>query len=196
MELSILNIRLMSYFMPKSDFEVYCFAHNKSCLPLILETLKKNQIKRIHILENKIEMSGVSIYDFNKQFFEKNGITVVLIPYNEDIIQTKIESEIILKWFSKNNVKKLVVVCPIFHILRASMTIISSVIDKNYSIEVIPLSSKVKDWGVKYITHQGKNENNIWNLTQDEIKRVKIYQEKGDIKENQEIFNYLLYYNK
>ena len=64
MELSILNIRLMSYFMPKSDFEVYCFAHNKSCLPLILETLKKNQIKRIHILENKIEMSGVSIYDF------------------------------------------------------------------------------------------------------------------------------------
>lgn len=181
--------------MPKSDFEVYCFAHNKSCLPLILETLKKNQIKRIHILENKIEISGVSTYDFNKEFYEKNGIKVILIPYDEDIIQTKIESEIILNWFLKNNVKKLVVVSPIFHILRASMTVISSVIDRNFNLKVIPLSSKVKDWEVKYITHQGKNENNIWNLTHDEINRIKTYQEKGDIKENQEIFNYLLYHN-
>lgn len=191
MDLLILNTKILSFNKPTSEFEVYCFAHNISCLPLIVQTLINKSIKKIHILGNNEIISGVSVFEVNKAFYEENGITVIEIPYQEKIIHTKIESDFILSWFIKKGVNKLVIISPLFHILRSTMTIISSVIDNNYKINIIPISNNIDDWDKKFITHQGKNKNTIWNLINDEFERIKKYQIKGDIKDESVILKYL-----
>ncbi len=174
-----------------NDYFVYCFAHNQVSLNSIISTLKKYNINSIYLINNKVKMSGVENYEFNRNFYENNGINVCPIDYHNSIIQTKIESIEIIKFIIKNNIKKIILIAPIFHILRASLTFISTAIDYNCSLKIISILDNNCLWQNKYITHQGKNESNVDILIDDEINRINKYTQKGDIKDIQTIINYI-----
>lgn len=174
-----------------NDAIVYCFAHNSSSIETIILTLKKYNINKIFLINNKKSVSGVETFDYNMRIYNDNNIKVTPIDYNESIIQTKIESNAVIDYLIKHNINKIILIAPIFHILRASLTFISSAMEYNFFINITSLLDNNCIWNNKYITHQGQNELTVDLLLDKEIERIKIYTQKGDIKDIKLILNYL-----
>lgn len=194
--LARLSIRICLDIIPnKLDGKtvIYCFAHNNINLKLIADAIKdKSIIYQTYILNNKKYMSGVSQGVEVENFYKSNNINVKLIEYNEDWINTKIESNCVIDWAHKNEVKNIIICAPVFHIVRAFMTIVSSIIEKNININIYALPAMVNNWNNETISHQGLNKTSFNNFIQIELDRIIKYTEKGDIKEPEEIWKYIL----
>ncbi len=170
---------------------IYCFAHNYSCLDPMIMTLKKYRIKKIHLINNQKKMSGVDIYETNKHKYNQNNISVVPIEFEEQIIHTKNESNAVVEYMIKNKIKKIILITPVFHILRASLTFISTLIDYQLSVNVSSLLDNNCDWSNNYTTHQGISQSNADDLIDKELERITTYSQKGDIKPLNEIIDYI-----
>lgn len=170
---------------------IYCFAHNYSCLDPIITTLKKYNIKKIHLINNQKKMSGVDIYETNKLKYNQNNISVDPIEFEQPLIHTKNESNAVVEYMIKNKIKKIILIAPVFHILRASLTFISTLIDHQLSIDVSSLLDNNCDWSNYYTTHQGISQLNTSHLIDKEIERITTYTQKGDIKPLDEIMDFI-----
>ena len=188
MDLLNLSIRIFSDTIPK-EFHTYCFAHNIETLDSIIETLIENKISEIIILENKKELSGVSDYIKTNIKYTSRGIKTTNIKFDDDMINTRNESEYVIKWCHENNIKNLLLISPVFHTLRSTMTFISTMIDLNINLNIFVLPSKI-NWSKKYITHQGLSNEFSQKLVESENQRIQKYTLKGDIKEPKVILNY------
>lgn len=201
MELAKLSTRILCDNIPESVLLysktiIYCFAHNDINLPLITKSvfeLKKKYNIPCYILNNKEFMSGVSKYDEVKDYYLKNNINVLPISYNNNWINTKIESDAVIDWCIDKNIKNIIICAPVFHITRAYMTIVSSLIDINRNlINIYSLPAKIDDWKNTTITHQGKNINSFNNFIEVELDRIIQYSEKKDIKKPEIIWEYIM----
>ena len=141
MDLLNLSIRIFSDTIPK-EFNTYCFAHNIETLDSIINTLAENNINETLILENKIEMSGVSEFNKTNNKFTSRGIKTNKIKFDDSMINTKNESEYVIRWCHQNNIKNLLLVSPVFHTLRSTMTFISTMLDLNVNLNIFILPSK------------------------------------------------------
>lgn len=194
MDLTQLSIRILYDIIPNSLLDntvIYCFAHNDINIPFIAETIKplSNRFP-IYILKNIGYMSGVSDYKDVFKCYNNFNVSTNLIPYNDNWINTKIESIAVINWCVTNNIKNLIICAPIFHIIRAYMTIVSSLSHHNINIYAIP--AQIKKWSNTTITHQGKNINSFNNFINIELDRIEKYILKGDILEPKSIWDYML----
>ena len=179
--------------MNKDETAIYCFAHHKINIPLMSRALSYHDMNYdVYILENKRMMSGVSCFEDNKEIYKERNITVKPIPYDEKWINTKIECNTILSFFLDRNIKNLILVAPAFHIERATMTCISSLIDKGkeHYISLYSKAASIDNWNERTISHQGRTECSFYNMVLLEKQRIKEYTQKGDIRSVSEITDY------
>lgn len=174
-----------------SNTLIYCFSHNIETINPMIDMLKKHNIKKIHIIKNLVAVSGVDNYKIIEEKYNKNNITCVLIPFNHEIIHTKNESNTVIKYAMDNLYKNIIVVAPIFHVLRATMTIISSAIEQYANIRITSIINETLKWNTYYSTHQGNTNTSLTNIMDLEIERILKYTEKGDIKSCSDIWEYL-----
>lgn len=195
MDLTQLSIRILYDIIPDSLLDnntaIYCFAHNDINIPFIATTIQpfSNRFP-IYILKNIGYMSGVSDYKDVIALYNSFDISTKVIEYNDNWINTKIESNAVISWCASNNIKNLIISAPIFHIIRAYMTIVSSLSDHNINIYAIPV--KINQWSNITITHQGKNRNSFNNFIKIELERIEKYILKGDILQPNIIWDYML----
>lgn len=178
-----------------SKFSVYSYAHNEINIPLIATTIRDSKLPfGTYILDNKTPMSGVSDSSKISRIYANYGVGAQKIPYNETWINTKIESDTVAQWAAENEIELLIICAPVFHMVRAYMTLVSSLIDKNLDkkINVYALASKMNEWKDTTISHQGKQVTSYNNFIKLENLRIIKYQEKGDIRSNKEIWNFLV----
>ena len=188
-----LAIRILSdFWLPKNKI-IYCFAHNDLNIRTMAMAINKNcqDYSSIYILKNNKSMSGVSNYQDVNNIYSKFDIKANFINYEHSFINTRIESEEIIKWAQKNNITELIICAPPFHILRAFMTLISASIDLNYYIKIYCLTGIVDNWRENTISHQGNSNMSFNDFIESELKRIETYTKKGDIKETNKIWEYL-----
>tara|TARA_Y100000389_G_scaffold86536_1_gene83216 strand:+ start:2751 stop:3374 length:624 start_codon:yes stop_codon:yes gene_type:complete len=199
--LADLSVRICFDALPPTDqlysqnFSVYSFAHNEINIPHIADKIRKSGLNMgTFILDNKVAMSGVSKSSTVEDIYKQYGVLAQKIPYNNTWINTKIEADRIADWAHENKLKYLIVCSPVFHTVRSYMTLVSSLIDKNYDkdIKVYALGAEVVNWKSMTISHQGKKVTSFNEFIKLENDRIKVYQEKGDIKSNDEIWNYII----
>jgi len=174
-----------------SNTLVYCFSHKISSLDPMINMLKIHNINKIHIIKNLYSVSGVESYDKIVKKYNDNNIECNLIQFNYDIIQTKYESDTVIKYAIDNMYNKIIIVAPIFHILRSTMTLISSTIQQNKNIDITSIINHTSNWNDNYITHQGNCNDTITNILDYEFERILKYIAKKDIKSCEEIWEYL-----
>ena len=179
--------------MNKDETAIYCFAHHKINIPLMSRALSYHDMKYdVYILENKELMSGVSCFKDNKELYKERNINVKPIPYDENWINTKIECDAILSFFLEKQIKNIILVAPAFHIERATMTCISSLIDKGKEQDICLFSkaASIENWNDHTISHQGKTECSFYDMVLLEEERIQKYTQKGDIHSVPEIMEY------
>ena len=181
---------------PPSDTNrhIYCFAHNNINIITMVNKLKTfvQHSDIIYILGNTEAMSGVSSATEVKLLYQQQNLKVKLIPYQQNWINTRIESEAVVKWCQLKQIKNIIVCAPPFHIVRATMTFISVAMDANLDLKVYAANGLVNDWQKISISHQGKNRNTFNEFIGIEIDRILKYTEKGDIKSGTDIWQYFL----
>lgn len=179
--------------MNRDETAIYCFAHHKINVPFMSRVLSYHDMMYpVYILENNTHMSGVSCFNDNKDLYQDRDIHVNPIPYHENWINTKIECDAILSFFMERNIKNIILVAPAFHIERAMMTCISSLIDKGkeQDIRLFSRAASIDDWNDNTISHQGKTECSFYDMVLLEKERVQKYTNKGDIRPVTEIKEY------
>lgn len=192
MELHKLTMRIFSNPIEiDSNTLVYCLSHNLSMLDDMIYSLQRYNIEKIHIIKNQHAMSGVPNYNNVVEKYSLFAIDTELIPFEYDIIHTKNESNAVLKYALEHNYKRIILVAPIFHILRASMTMISSAIENMANIKFCSIINQTSTWNTLCSTHQGHTYTTLYNTLDLEFERIVKYMEKGDIKNCGEIWQYL-----
>jgi hypothetical protein len=180
--------------MNKDETAIYCFAHHKINIPIMSRALSYHDMNYpVYILENKTPMSGVSCFEDNKELYKERNINVKPIPYDEDWINTKIECHAILSFFIERNIKNVILVAPAFHIERAVMTCISSLIDKGKErdVHIFSKAASIDNWNDDTISHQGNTECSFFDMVLLEKERIAKYTQKGDILSVAKIMEYL-----
>ena len=174
-----------------SNTLVYCFSHNLSMLDNMIYSLQIYNIKKIHIIKNQHAISGVPNYEDVVNKYKLFAIETELIPFDYDIIQTKHESDAVIKYALEHKYKRIILVAPIFHILRGTMTMISSAIENMANIKFCSIINQTLNWNALCSTHQGNTYTTLSNTLDLELERIANYIEKGDIKKCDEIWQYL-----
>lgn len=179
---------------------IYCFAHHPSNIPQLVEAVRRIHLHvPVYILGNQDCMSGVLTYNKNKHIYRENGIEVNEIPYTLDIINTKTESNCVTLFCKQQQIKNVILVAPSFHIVRATMTFITSYMDISQNeyrqdnkdtMKIYSLSNAKRNWNECVISHQGKTNCSYFEMVELEYDRITRYTKKGDIKPYQEILNY------
>ena len=198
MSQSQLSIRIIYDIIPEelnTNTIAYCFAHNDINIPYMAKHMKRlNELCPIYILNNLNYMSGVSDFKTVEKIYNSFDIPIKLIDYENTWINTKIESIALIDWCIKHKIKNILICAPIFHIVRAYMTVVSSLLDKdtNIDINIYALSAPIDNWTNTTITHQGKNVNSFNNFIRIELDRIDEYIKKGDIKDPSNIWDYMM----
>ena len=139
-------------------------------------------------------MSGVSECNTVERLYNNFDIPIKFIQYENNWINTKIESIAVIDWCIENKIKNIIICAPIFHIVRAYMTMVSSQLEKesNIDINIYAQSAPIDKWSNTTITHQGENINSFNNFIRIELDRIDEYILKGDIKCPQQIWDYMM----
>ena len=193
MELYKLNTRIFSNKIDynRNNLMVYCFAHNICMIEHIVDGLIQHNIYAVHILKNIKQMSGVENYEVIEKKYKELGISVIFIPFFEDMINTKNESNRVIEYAMMNKIDNIIICAPTFHILRASLTIISSAIQNGVNINISSIIVNNSNWNRQCITHQGNTMDTYHNILELELDRIYEYMKKGDILSFKVIWQYL-----
>jgi hypothetical protein len=190
-----LSIRICNDDYPQSNGRFfYCFAHNDINIEVMAKGIKNilQDKDKVYIIKNNIKCSGVSKYNDVIDIYNSFGIYPLMIDYKHDWINTRIESEEVINWTQKNEIKKLIICAPPFHLVRAFMTAASVIIENKYDISLYAIPGYVNNWRDITISHQGLNKNSFNSFIDIELERIKNYIKKGDIKSLLEIWNYIM----
>ena len=195
---SQLSIRIIYDIIPKDLIEntiIYCFSHNDINIPHMAKHIQLiSGIYPTYILNNPVYMSGVSDCNTVGKLYHSYSIPINFIDYENNWINTKIESISVIDWCIKKKIKNIIICAPIFHIVRAYMTTVSSLLDKepNIDMNIYATSAPIDKWSNTTITHQGKNINSFNNFIGIELDRIEEYVIKGDIKDPSIIWDYMM----
>lgn len=196
MDLHKLNMRIFSKPIEYNinnvnKVMVYCFAQNISMIEHMVSGLKQHNIHTVHIIKNTKEISGVANYEEIEKKYKELGISVIPIPFFEETINTKKESNKVIDYAVMNKIDNIIICAPTFHILRATLTIISSAIQKGFNINFSSIIVNISNWNTLCITQQGSTKEAFHNLLELELDRIYEYTKNGDILAFKVIWNYL-----
>jgi hypothetical protein len=146
----------------------------------------------VYILGNSNPVSDILDFKNNFKIYKDNNILVKPIACPDlPMINTKVESDLIIDWAIKHNIKKIGICSPPYHLLRAFMTLVSSSIIKNYNISIFPYSGMIDDWNKIVVCHQGTHKESFSDMIDFEIERINKYIKKGDILTYKYILEYM-----
>ena len=169
---------------------IYLYAHQPHFYPFIfsnLNLLPKNI--KIYLLDSKPGLSGYNGFNQTKELLIKNNLkidsnNIIPIPFlyeNQNMINTYNESLSVVKYFMNNNISKILLASPIFHIPRAFITFLSSSIELKYNMNIFCfqcgyICNRNKK---KYIHSQGILEGTINELLEIELEKIILYNKEG-----------------
>ena len=117
----------------------------------------------------------------------KNFLSIFIYKYPN----TKNESNRVIEYAMINKIDNIIICAPTFHILRATLTILSSAIQKGVNINISSIIVKNSNWNRQCITHQGNTNDNYHTILEIELDRIYEYMKKGDILSFKVIWQYL-----
>jgi hypothetical protein len=119
-------------------------------------------------------------------------IETVPFPECDRTINTLSESRALLNFCTVRKLSRIVIVSPPFHQLRSTATLVSCLIaDYRTNLRVYSSAALPMNW-IEEATHsQGKLRGTRSSLVYEEIKRLRIYYRKGDLKHPRDIFHRL-----
>ena len=197
-----LTVQILCDKIPqKKDYMIYCFAHHDINVDIMAKTVNAlfseyKQTFPVYILGNITKLSGVSSSIKVKEIYDTYNIEVRIIPYNKESINTRIEVESIVEYFHNFKHNNIILVSPAFHSKRAFMTTISYLIDKSYDLSFYSKAATIYDCTTETISHQGLTKCSFSEMVNLEQKRIVTYTQKGDIRNCNEIIEYLKSRNK
>ena len=108
------------------------------------------------------------------------------------MINTYNESLSLSKYLYDNHINDLIIIAPVFHLPRATITLISVIINTNTGTKIYPLSGKIFDWKNNILLHsQGTLRGNVNELFEKEILKIEEYTNKGDLLVIEKILEYM-----
>lgn len=193
-----LSVRILCDCIPeqlhRENTVIYCFAHHKVNVPIMAKTLSYMSVDYpIYIVDNEDEMSGVSSFKTNKKIYEKYHVeNIKPIPYGQTWINTKIECNAIIPFFVEKEIENVIIVTPAFHMERAIMTFVSSLMeqDEDRNIMVYAKPATIYNWNDITCSHQGRTTCSFFDMVQLEKERIDTYRKKGDIKSEKDVLHY------
>ena len=198
LSIKILCDKIPRAYIKNENCAIYCLAHHKMNIDIMAKSLialfdAHKQAYPVYILGNTTFMSGVPSFNEVRQIYEKYNIFVHIIPYSQSKINTRIECEAIINFFSAYCIQNVILVSPAFHSKRAYMTAVSVYLEKSPSVlmKIYSRPATIFDWSEETISHQGKTKCSFSDMVQLEENRIKSYTLKGDIKKADQIEEYV-----
>ena len=119
---------------------------------------------------------------------------IIPIPYTfpEGHINTLLEAISFAKFIQDKSLTSVGILCQAFHILRATMTLVSALKELKVQMNIHPYISEVGYWHDVLVHSQGIVKGSRLDLVDSELQRIRRYQEKGDILTEVEVLNYFI----
>lgn len=198
LSIKILCDKIPRMFAKDESCAIYCLAHHNINIDIMAKSINaffdsQKQTYPVYILGNTVHMSGVSSFYDVQQIYKKYNINVYIIPYSQSTINTRIECETVINFFSSYFVQNVILISPAFHSKRAFMTAVSVYLEtcSLLPMKIFSRPATIFDWSQETISHQGQTKCSFSDMVQLEEKRIKTYTLKGDIKDKSLIEDYL-----
>ncbi len=147
---------------------------------LIIDTEAMSGFPGFGVWENKLRECGISRNQIN-------SVTAAETP----ILNTLIEAEAMVRFAKSCAFEALYIVAAPFHQPRAFITSVSVVLREYPELQVYSFPGETLPWEEKVAHSQGLVKGSRRSLINEEMVRIKKYQETGDLVSFQEVINYL-----
>ena len=107
------------------------------------------------------------------------------------MLNTLIESEVIIRFAKKHRYRSLFVVAPPFQQLRALMTAVTVALREYPELLIYSYPGIAMSWQEEVIHSQGTLKAKRCDLIQEELERIEKYQRKGDLTTPEQVLSYL-----
>lgn len=123
---------------------------------------------------------------------EKSKLEAVApIPADTTILHTRIEAESMVTFAKQQGYKSMLVTAPPFHQPRAFMAAVTAALSLYPELKLYNYPGKVLPWQQEVTHSQGKVQDTRAGLIEGELKRIKKYQQQGELAEISQVLNYL-----
>lgn len=147
------------------------------------------------LILNAGALSGYPGVDQCREALIKTGIPphqIQFVPLNAPTsLNTLIESQALIRFARKCAFKSLIVVSPPFHQLRAFMTAVTVALQEYPDLALYSCPGKPLPWLESAIHSQGILKAPRRQLIQEELARIRKYQDKNDIATCEDVIDYL-----
>ena len=165
-----------------------------SVFPMAKRLLDQSLAAQTFIL-NAEALSGYPGVDQCREALIKTGIAphqIQFVPIKAPTsLNTLIESQALIRFARKCAVKSLIVVSPPFHQLRAFMTAVTVALQEYPELAIYSCPGKPLPWLENAIHSQGILKAPRRQLIQEELARIRKYQDKNDIAAYEDVLDYL-----
>ncbi len=185
------------YFFGRSFFD----AHKGGLYKIAVELYKQKIVKKIIIpgtegerLDEATPRVAHPGKTLMKNRLVKMGIDEDDVVFSEPGYHTKAEGDAFLRYSVEHNLHRALVLTNPHQITRAMLGLIKTIDDNSLPVDVYavtPNPSKF-DWQRRVKGSQGMERKKAFEHIQDEIDRIKLYQNKGDLATFDEALSYMV----
>lgn len=184
------------YFFGRSYFD----ASKKELYQMAVDLYKEKKIKKIIIPGTEGErLGGITPREAHpgktlmKNRFVEMGVDEEDVVFSEPGYHTRQEGDAFLKYSIGENLHSAIALANPHQITRAMLGLIKAINDGNLSIDIYALTPNPNrfDWEKSVKGSQGLERKPRHMHIQDEIDRIKLYQEKGDLAHFDEALSYM-----
>lgn len=165
-----------------------------SVFPMAKLLIDQSLAAQILIL-NSGSISGYPGVDQCREELIKTGLTpqqIQFVPHKlSTSLNTLIESQALIRFAKKCAFNSLIVVSPPFHQLRAFMTAVTVVLQEYPDLAIYSCPGKPLPWLESVIHSQGILKAPRRQLIQEELARIRTYQDKNDLAKCEDVIDYL-----
>lgn len=128
---------------------------------------------------------------YSLQMLEGMNVERFSIFLSEPSLNTKEESNTFVKLSQKNNWKSAIIITQPHQLLRAFLGAVKSIETQEYPMRLYAARPLITNWWKNVFGSQGTENKERFGHIPDELKRITIYQEKGDLCTFEEFFEYM-----
>lgn len=127
-----------------------------------------------------------------KRGMDREAILPISYTFPEGHINTLYEAISFAKFIQVKSLTTVGILCQSFHLLRAAMTLVSVLMEMKLRVTLHPYTSEVGYWHDTLVHSQGVVKGSRLDLIDSELERIRRYQEKGDIRPEDEVLSYFI----
>jgi hypothetical protein len=194
-----LAIRTLCDSRPQSTLDAaylscQTLGNQHSVFPAAQSLISHGYASKILILKTQAK-SGYPGYDHWHQELRNAGIAddkIVAVPIEKTpSLNTLIESRALVEYAKNRHLKTLAIVSSPFHQLRAFMTAVTVALRIFPKLSIYSHPGQTLPWCQEVAHSQGTLKAKRYDLIKEELRRIEIYQAKGDLASYNEVIDYL-----